>query len=258
MKDVGAGYITEGVKRTGGQYVTLMEIEVIDGSLLHFHNSAELQITAMNGAGDSAVTYSRAPFTIDSLQSNIANELPKITVTIPALPDSIAGAYVKGQFGLRGCDVTIINIFSTHITGTVAELNYREKITLTVDTASINDTQLTFSLATPLEIFNVTVPRRKFYREFCSRRYDAGATLTWTGTVHKSSTSITKGLHHANFCCSQPNGASTAVGDVGGCPRTLDDMGGPGGATRHGCRYRGYQSLFSGFVAIPRTRIRIS
>jgi len=239
MKDVGAGYISAGMNRTGDQYVILLEVTspVEGSSTLRLHNSVEESITAWNYDGTEAATYSRAPFTVDNIQSNISNELPKITITLQALPDSIVGAYVKGHFGMRGGEVNLIAIFKNHITGTAAEADYRETSSLTIDSAVINDNQVVFTLATQMEIFNATIPRRQFYRDFCSRRYDA--TASFDGR--------TKRAIHSQGYCDQPDSTST------GCPRTLEDMDG-----RDGCRTRGYRRLFTGFPNIPLNRVRIS
>jgi phage-related protein len=224
MKDIGAGYIQEGQGRSGGQYVLLVAVKLPDNSYIYLTDSMEESITALDQADSTTVSYVRAPLKVDMLETNITNEIPVVRLSVDADPNGVVATYVKDNDGLRGCDVYLIRTFRAFI-GTADEATCREKTMLTVDSSSVSDTQVTFNLTSPLVVYSLTVPRRRFYRDFCSRKYKEGPL---------SATDF------ADYYCDKPDGTST------GCKRTLDD-----------CRDRSYQRHFGGFPTIPRTRIRI-
>ena len=240
--DLGAGYISMGQERVGGQYVTMLEIGVIQSqppivySYTYLHDSLDETITALDHLGSSQ-TFVRANFQISDIQSNVTSEFPKISITAALLPNSPTGAFVKGQSGLRGCPVYIIRTFKDFI-GTADESTCREVASLVIDSATITDTQLSLGLASKLEVSGITLPRRIFYRDFCARKYSALATYGSAMML--------------DFYCNQPDDTVT------GCKRMLSSCRlRPGGGSVGGFGYRGYEKYFGGFPFIPRDRIRL-
>lgn len=229
MKDVGAGYIAEGIKTEGNQYVVLLVVEVTEAVIVRLSDSAEATITALDIDGVTSVTYTRAPFVISSnFEANTNNEFPKVTINIATVPNSTLSTYVRAASGLKGCTIHIIRTFRNLI-GTEFEATYRESSTFKIDSTNVTDTQISFSLITGVELSGISIPRRKYYKNFCQRKY-----------ILATDGEMTTNDYWTSFYCNQP------TGEAGGCNRTYVE-----------CCTRGYDHHFGAFPDIPRTRYRV-
>lgn len=234
MKDIGAGYIAEGMKTEGNQQITLVTITLPNSTNVYLCDDLSASVTALAPDDVTQVVYARAPITISNdMDINVNNEFPKLTMSINADPRGIIASYVKVNDGLRGCNICVIKTFKSLI-GTAEEGTYREKSTFVVDASTISEQAVTFTLATGLELYGTSIPRRKYYKNFCPRKY-----------ISATDSDMTTNNYWTYFYCNRPDGTAA------GCNRTIN-------ADDYNCEYFGNEQHFGAFPDIPRSRVKVS
>lgn len=200
--DLGTGFIQAANTREGTFPVTLVTIQ-LPGDMWYMHNTNEAVITALNPAGDNNVDYIRSSLKLGVLSENINNEYPRLTLTVGATPDSVASGYVKAHTGLRGQSIWITRTFR-HLIGEANEATNRSVMELVIDSGNVNDTTISFGLATNMELANSVTPKRIYNRNFCTRTYSS--TGSWEDgycpdalTCNRTKQSCTQISHFGGF-----------------------------------------------------------
>lgn len=172
---IGSGYLIAANTLEGQYPIFLVAFNDIGGTAYYFTDCNEEYLWALPPAGSSSprVQYFRLNLTLSEYSLNMDHELPRLTLTIGMLPGTLL-SLIRSNDGLRGTSVSIMRTFR-HLVGEIVptyteEVN-RSKLDLVVDSAKITDNSIEFTLATMLEVANIDVPKRRFYRNYCSRMY---------------------------------------------------------------------------------------
>ena len=158
MKDLGEGFNQEAVKKEGEALVRLFEFNYTDDEWLYF-TDADIDITYNNH------TYSRFPISVDKVTETKEGTLPRLSIKISNVSKYIGG-YVEDYDGFRGKKVIIRTCF-------LSTLNTSDHIIdkLNIDSVNIDALNVTFSCTPIFSILNVTLPYRKFSRNFCMWKF---------------------------------------------------------------------------------------
>lgn len=175
-----AGYIQESARSQGTYSLLLLALQITPTLFMHLHSSNESSILALP-ASDAGprVEYHPAVFTLGSLSRSNDGSFPQTSLNLEGLPSDIIPAMVRGNNGLRGFKLWIIQAHRAFLgppNTLEEEAARRVKFACLIDGSTITDTSVTLHLASALSFVNGTVPSRMFYRHFCSRRQDEHAT----------------------------------------------------------------------------------
>jgi len=111
-------------------------------------------------------TYLKFPIRLEEISENSEGQIDSVTIIISNVSREIQ-AFLELYDGLRGNKVTIRQVFADYLDDPQA---YIEDI-FYIDTATSNQDTVQFTLSSKLDILNVVVPSRKFYRNHCSWQY---------------------------------------------------------------------------------------
>lgn len=175
FNSVGSGYLIAANAIEGQYPILLVAFSSIGGTTYYFTNCNEEYVWALPPGGSSypRVQYYRLNLKLSEYSTNTNFELPRLTLTVGSLPGTFL-SLIRSNNGIRGYSVSIMRTFR-HLIGEsipayTEEVN-RAKLDMYVDATKIGDTSIEFTLSTLLEIANIDVPKRRFYKDYCSRTY---------------------------------------------------------------------------------------
>lgn len=158
MKELGNSFNQELNKKDGEALIRLFEFNYNEDNWLYF-TDADIDITYDNN------TYTKFPITIDKITETKEGTLPRLSIKISNVSKYIGG-YVEDYDGFRGKKVIIRTCF-------LSTLNTSDHIIdkLNIDSVNIDALNVTFSCTPIFSILNVTLPYRKFSRNFCMWKF---------------------------------------------------------------------------------------
>ena len=181
--DLGSGYIEAANTVEGNQTLLLVTLELPnEAGILYFSDSNEETITAKSPIDEADHDYTRIPMQLGTIDENLKGELPRVTLTVGALPNSLITSYVRGSNGLIGQTIHIVRTYR-HLIGSAEETTNRLYFEITIDYAKIVTKGIEFGLASKLELANARIPKRIFYRNYCNRVYKEFVLSEWSGTT---------------------------------------------------------------------------
>ena len=179
--DLGSGYIEAANTVEGNQTLLLVTLELPnEAGILYFSDSNEETITAKSPIDEADHDYTRIPMQLGTIDENLKGELPRVTLTVGALPNSLITSYVRGSNGLIGQTIHIVRTYR-HLIGSAEETTNRLYFEITIDYAKVVPKGIEFGLASKLELANARVPKRIFYRNYCNRAYKEFDSDDWVG-----------------------------------------------------------------------------
>jgi lambda family phage minor tail protein L len=131
-------------------------------------------------------TYYAVPIQSEPVTENMSQEVDSVTVSI-ANVDRALTYYLELYDGLRGSKVTIRTVFADlldHADAFTDDIFY-------VASSSISAQVAVFNLKSKMDLLNVTIPLRRFYREVCQWKFggtECGYTILGAETCNRTLT----------------------------------------------------------------------
>jgi lambda family phage minor tail protein L len=138
-------------------------------------------------------TYYAAPIQSGAITENMAQQVDQTTISIGSVDQAIT-AYLESVDGLRGCKITRRTIF-------VDLLNDPTSFTddiFWIASVALTNKAATFTLKSKLDLFDLELPLRRFYRLTCQSRFKgvecayAGSTTTCGHTLDECNTRLNR------------------------------------------------------------------
>ena len=109
------------------------------------------------------ITYLHKAITHDRISESLDGSIPKVRLTIGNV-DRYIGYLIETNSGLRNAEVNITLVFQEEL----ANPSVYDESVFSVADVVVNQRQAEFVLASKLDVMDIKLPRRKFYRTFCS------------------------------------------------------------------------------------------
>lgn len=107
-------------------------------------------------------TYIKYPIKHSGITENSAGQIDKVTLTI-ANVDRIIQSYIENYDGMKEKEVRIKMVWSDDLADTS---NYIEDI-FHIEKVQVNERIAQFTLASKLDVLDLKLPKRRFFREYC-------------------------------------------------------------------------------------------
>lgn len=115
-------------------------------------------------------TYAKATIAHDGIAENSNGSAPRVKLSV-GNADRVIQYYTENYNGLRDMQVNILQVFQE----TLTDPTVVDRVALYVLDVSVTSQYADFELSTKYDVFDITLPRRKFYRGYCSHLFkDAG------------------------------------------------------------------------------------
>jgi phage-related protein len=139
-----------------------------DDDLTHdlFIAEWDADINFFKDTNTAQIYRSDIPITHEGIEENTEGKIGGMTIKVANASRELQ-AYLELHDGLRGRKVTIRQVFFATLDDSDA---YIEDIYY-IDTASVSDTVAEFKLTSKMDILQMTVPRRRFSRNYCPWDY---------------------------------------------------------------------------------------
>ena len=216
-----AAFIAEKNAKVNGP-IWLYNIELVPGSTAYDIKMAEW---------DTDITYKglvfvKYPITHDGISENSSGEIDSLNVTISNVSREMS-AYIEANDGLRGLKVTIWQVFKNLLADTHA---YIEDV-FWIDSCGYNQQAATFVLKGKIDLVNITIPTRKFSRDYCQFTYKGYGCWEWSDSGDPGSALVAS----ATFTAGSPDTCNHRILD---CERHCN------------------QARFGAFPGIPSRRVQ--
>ena len=176
MKDLDPVVIAE-KNKPANKPIFLYTIYDYDGASTNLYFAGFDVDVVFNGT-----TYIKFPIVHESVSENSTGQNDVVKVRVANVNRIIQG-YLETN-NLRGKKVDITTVFSDHLDNPA----YKSVDTFYIDSYTADQNVVEFSLASKFDILDVTIPQRKFIRNFCGWKFKstecgyAGATTTCNKT----------------------------------------------------------------------------
>jgi lambda family phage minor tail protein L len=141
-------------------------------------------------------TYLAAPLQSEDVTENIAQEIDQTTVTVGAV-DKVIVALLENYDGLRGCKFTRRLVDADNLGDPTA---FTDDI-FWVSSVVLKSTAAAFTLKSKMDLMNLELPLRRFYRGTCQFKFKDLQTCRYSGS------------------------ATTCPHTISGCQTLFQDMG---------------------------------
>lgn len=156
MRDVTQEF-TEEKNKAANAPVHLYVIYNYDGAGSNLYFAESDQDVVFDG-----ITYQRFPIGFDAVAENNRGETDRVRLTVSNVTRAIGG-YLE-IYDLRGKQVDIITVWLD----TLADPDNKLVDTFYVDSYSVNESSAVFDLTGRMDVLTVSVPVRRYARNFCS------------------------------------------------------------------------------------------
>ena len=159
MRDLNSTIITEKNKEKNSP-IFLYAIYDYDGA------SNNLYFTAYDtDIVFAGVTYSRFPITHETMGENSSGQIDTVKIKVANVNRLIQGYLEDNDF--RGKQVDIIMVFAEYLSSAA----YKCVDTFYIDSYTADQSIVEFTLSTKFDILDVTIPHRKFIRNYCQWKF---------------------------------------------------------------------------------------
>jgi len=139
--------------------IYLFEIQYSDTGWLYYTDWTE-DITF------DGQTYLAFPLRLNSISESGDSSINKVTVTVSNVNRRIS-AYLESYNGLVGRDVIIKMVWLDKL----SDSNCYIEDKFTIDEVTVTEEVVNFVLAPKLDVFQIELPRRKYFRSYCMWRF---------------------------------------------------------------------------------------
>jgi len=111
----------------------------------------------------AGITYTRYPITHDKIGESLSGRVDKVTLRI-GNGDRQIQYYLENYGGLRDAEVRIKMVWQEELAN---PLCFDENVFAVADTA-INDEEASLVMASKMDVLDIRLPRRRYYRTYCT------------------------------------------------------------------------------------------
>jgi len=124
-------------------------------------------------------TYTKYAITHDNISESLDGSAVKVKLKIGNVNRTIQ-YYLENWNGLRDAKVNILQVFFDELSTPSAV----DLLTFFIADSAVDARDATFVLSSKFDVFDITLPRRKFYRSYCSHKFkDAGCAYSGVETT---------------------------------------------------------------------------
>jgi phage-related protein len=114
-------------------------------------------------------TYTKAVVRHGSIKESIDGGAVKVSLHIGNVDRGIQ-YYLENWNGLREAKVNILQVFKDEL----ADPTVVDRMSYNIADSSVNTSEAKFVLSGTFDVFDITLPRRKFYRGYCTHKFKDG------------------------------------------------------------------------------------
>jgi len=138
--------------------------------------------------------YTKYAIRHNQVRESLDSSVSKVNLEIANVDRNIQ-YYLENYNGLRDAQVNILQIFHDEVT----DPQVVDSMTFFIADVSVNDNDAGFVLSSKFDVFDITLPRRKFYRGYCTHKFkDSGCGYSGLETTCNKSLQRCKELNNVH------------------------------------------------------------